>query len=209
MSDETNILVLFHSVTGATFRLAEGMAAGIDEVDGCRATLKRVPEIPGADVIFGGADMSAARAAFDHVPEAEISDLLAHDGLAIGTPTYFGTQSSALRFFLDQAGKYWMEGSLIGKPATAFTGGGSGAGSEAALQSLWATFAVFGLTIVPLGTRANFVTPADQVTGTTPFGAATIGGGGGERPNNAELTAAKIQGEALAKITAALQNAGR
>lgn len=206
MSDSTNILVLFHSVTGATFRLAEAMATGIDGVDGCRAHLRRVPEIVGAEVIFGGADMSAAGSAFADVPLAEINDLMIYDGLAIGTPTYFGAQSSALRFFFDQAGKYWMEGSLTGKPATAFTGGGSGAGSEAALQSLWATFAVFGMTIVPLGTRANFVTPADQVTGTTPFGAATIGGGDGERPNNAELAAAKIQGEALAKIAATLKN---
>ena len=201
-----NILVLFHSVTGATFRLAEAVAAGIDETEGCRAELRRVPEFPGADAIFGGNDMAAPRAQFAHVTEAEIADLVEYDALAVGSPVYFGTQCSALRFFFDQAGKYWMEGSLTGKPATAFTGAGSGAGREAALLSLWSTFAVFGLTIVPLGTRAQSVTPDDQICGTTPFGAATVSGGPGDRPSEAELAAAKIQGKALAELTHAVTN---
>lgn len=197
----TKILVLFHSVTGSTFRLAEAIAAGIEEVEGCTAHMARVPEIEGSSVIFGGNEMTETKGQFAHIPEAEISDLIEHDALAIGTPVYFGTQSSALRYFLDQAGKYWMEGALTGKPATAFAGAGSGAGREAALMSLWSTFAVFGLTIVPLGTRAQSKTPADQVTGTTPFGAATISGGEGDRPSEAELAAARIQGKALAGIT--------
>jgi|TARA_Y100000294_G_scaffold36873_1_gene32393 NAD(P)H dehydrogenase (quinone) len=197
----TRILVLFHSVTGSTYRLAEAIAEGIRSVEDCQANLRKVPEIDGSEAIFGGDDMAEARAEFDHVPLAEIADLIEHDGLAIGSPTYFGTQSSALRFFLDQAGKYWMEGSLTGKPATAFTAGGSGAGRETTLMSLWSTFAVFGLTIVPLGIRAQSVSPNDKVTGTTPFGAATISGGDGDRPSEAELAAARIQGRALAEIT--------
>ncbi len=201
----TTVLVLFHSVTGSTYRLAEAIAAGVDSVDGCAANLRRVPEIEGSSVIFGGNDMAESRAQFDHIPVAEIEDLIAHDGLAIGTPVYFGAQSSALRYFLDQAGKYWMEGALTGIPATAFAGAGSGAGREAALMSLWSTFAVFGLTIVPLGTRAQNETPSDQVTGTTPFGAATISGGEGERPSAAELAAARIQGQALAEISLKLK----
>lgn len=197
----TDILVLFHSVTGATYKMAQAIGEGVEEVDDCTAHLRRVPEIPGSAVIFGGNEMSEAKAVFADIPEAEITDLVAHDGIAIGTPVYFGSQSSALRFFMDQAGKYWMDGSLTGKPATAFAGGGSGAGWEAALQSLWSTFAVFGMTIVPLGTRAQAVTPMDQVNGTTPFGAATISGGDGDRPSEAELAAARIQGRALAEIT--------
>jgi len=197
----TNILVLFHSVTGATFKLAGAIAAGVTEEDGCTAVLKRVPEIEGADIIYGGKDMSAAKAPFQHVPEASVQDLLSHDALAIGSPVYFGNQSSAIRYFFDQAGKYWMEGSLTGKPVTAFAGGGSGAGREAALLSLWSTFAVFGMTIVPLGTRAQSVSPSEEVSGVTPFGAAVISGGPGDRPSEAEMAAARIQGRALAQVT--------
>lgn len=201
------ILVLFHSVTGATFRLAEAVAEGVDGVSGCEAILRRVPDIPGSDVIFGGNDMAATRQQFEHVELAKVEDLISHDGLAIGSPVYFGTQSSAVRYFMDQAGAYWIEDNLTGKPATAFTGSGSGAGREAALMSMWSTFGVFGMTIVPLGTRAQSVSPADQVWGTTPFGAATLSGGPGDRPSDAERAAARIQGQALAEITKALTSA--
>jgi len=196
----TNVLVLFHSVTGATFKLAEVLAEGVDQEAGCTAVLKRIPDIGGADVIFGGQDMSGPKSSFQHVPEATVKELLDHDALAIGTPVYFGNQSSAVRYFFDQAGKYWMEGSLTGKPVTAFAGGGSGAGREAALLSLWSTFAVFGMTIMPLGTRAQKVTPSEEVSGMTPFGAAVISGGPGDRPAGAELAAARIQGRSFAEI---------
>ena len=151
--------------------------------------------------------MAASKAAFDHIPLAVVDDFLAHNGLAIGSPVYFGNQSSALRYFFDQAGKYWMEGSLTGKPVTAFVGGGSGAGREAPLLSLWSTFAVFGMTIVPLGTRAQAVSPSNEISGATPFGAATISGADGARPSEAELAAARIQGHALADITQAIKMA--
>lgn len=200
----TDILVLFHSVTGATHRLAEAIAAGAGGIEGCTAQLRRIPDIPGSDVIFGGDDMAETRAAFEAVELATVGDLINHDALAVGTPVYFGSQSSAVRYFFDQAGKFWMEGRLTGKPATAFAGSGSGAGREAALMSLWSTFGVFGMTIVPLGTRAQSATPNAEVTGTTPFGAATLSGGPGDRPSEVELAAARIQGYALAEVARAI-----
>ena len=195
------VLVVFHSVTGATHKLAVALAAGVQTQDGCVAVLRRIPEITGSEVIFGGRDMSARAAAVQDIPEASVEDLLAYDAVAVGTPVYFGNQSSAVRYFFDRAGSYWMEGRLTGKPATAFAGGGSGAGREAALLSLWSTFAVFGMTILPLGMRAQQAAPADEITGTTPFGAAVISGGPGSRPSDAELQAARVQGQALAALT--------
>ena len=195
------VLVVFHSVTGATHKLAVALAAGVQMQDGCVAVLRRIPEITGSELIFGGQDMSARAAAVQDIPEASVEDLLTYDAVAVGTPVYFGNQSSAVRFFFDQAGSYWMEGRLTGKPATAFSGGGSGAGREAALLSLWSTFAVFGMTILPLGTRAQQAARADEITGTTPFGAAVVSAGPGSRPSDAELHAAQVQGQALAALT--------
>ena len=77
----TNVLVLFHSVTGATFKLAEVLAEGVDQEAGCTAVLKRIPDIGGADVIFGGQDMSGPKSSFQHVPEATVKELLDHDAL--------------------------------------------------------------------------------------------------------------------------------
>ena len=138
--------------------MAEAIAEGIEGVDGCRAGLRRVPDIAESKVIFGGQDMTEAGAPFAHVEIVEIGDLINYDGIAFGTPVYFGGQSSALRFFMDQAGTFWMEGSLAGKPATAFAGAGSGAGREAALLSLWSTFAVFGMTLsLPVQRRVRVI----------------------------------------------------
>ena len=52
----TSINILFHSVTGHTFRLAEAIAEGVPSLAGCEARLKRIPELPGlepTDVIGG------------------------------------------------------------------------------------------------------------------------------------------------------------
>ncbi len=196
-----NILVLFHSITGVTYRLAEAIGEGVNNVHGCSANLRRVPDILGWEEIYGGKDMAETRTVFEHTPIAEIEDLVNHDGIAIGTPLNYGNHSSALRFYFDRAGKYWMDGSLAGKPGTVFCGGGSGNGREAAMLTVWHMFASFGLTIMPMGPRAKPVTPKDEIFGSGNFGAASIGGGPGGRPSEAELAAARIQGEAFAELT--------
>lgn len=199
--DVADILVLFSSVTGVTYRLAEAMGEGIDSVEGCTANLRRVPDIEGWEEVYGGKDMAETCAAFAHIPEAQVDDLIIHDGIAVGTQLNYGNHSTALRFFFDRAGKYWMGGDLVGKPGTVFCGGGAGNGREAAMLSLWYMFASFGLTIMPLSMRAKPVTPKDEVFGATNFGAASIASGPGDRPSEAELAAARIQGEAFAELT--------
>ena len=123
---EPRILVLFHSTGGATWKMAQAVAAGAAET-GAAVTLKQVPEIAEAPTIQGP-DFAAKRAPFADVPVAEPSDLLDCDGLALGTPVHFGSMSGALRVFLDRTAKMWFDGALIGKPATVFTGAGSGGG---------------------------------------------------------------------------------
>lgn len=196
-----DILVLFHSVSGGTYRLARAVAEGIEAAGGCRAELKRVPDIDDGDSIFGGQVQERAPGLLD-LPIASPGDLEDFDGFAVGCPIYFGRLSSAMAYYWDHTGKQW--GDITGKTATAFVGGGSGAGSETAILSLWSIFAAHGLTIVPLGTRAQSASGAGDVTGAGSYGAASIGSGPGERPSAPELAAARIQGTALAEVTRAL-----
>ena len=196
-----DILVLFHSVSGGAFRLARAVAEGIETVDGCRAELRRVPDIDDGDSIFGGQVQERPPGLLD-LPTASPGDLENFDGFAVGCPIYFGRLSSAMAYFWDHTGKQW--GDITGKTATAFVAGGSGAGSETAILSLWSTFAAHGLTIVPLGIRAQSASGAGDVTGAGSYGAASIGSGPGERPSAPELAAARIQGAALAEVTRAL-----
>ncbi len=47
-----DILVIFHSVGGYTFRMAEAIAEGVCSLSGCEANLKQITEPPGADAIL-------------------------------------------------------------------------------------------------------------------------------------------------------------
>lgn len=196
------ILVLFHSTGGATWKMAQAVAQGASDA-GAAVTLKQVPEIAEAPSIQGP-DYNERRAAFADVLVAEPADLLACDGLALGTPVHFGSMSASLRVFLDQTGQMWFDGALIGKPATVFAGAGSGGGRESAILALWALLGTHGMTLVPLGLRAAEVLDQSAVHGGSPLGAGTITRGAGERPSPAELAMARIQGAALAETAAAL-----
>ncbi len=200
------ILVLFHSTGGATWKMAQAVAEGAAAARAA-VTLKQVPEIAEAPAIQGP-DYESKRAPFADVPVAEPADLAACDGLALGTPVHFGSMSAALRVFLDQTGKMWFDGALIGKPATVFAGAGSGGGRESAILSLWALLGSHGMTIVPLGLRAAEVMDLSTVHGGSPLGAGTVTRGPGDRPSREELAMARIQGAALAETAAALARGG-
>ena len=200
--NEPRILVLFHSTGGATWKMAQAVAEGAAGA-GAAVTLKQVPEIAEAPSIQGP-DFEAKRAAFADVPVAEPTDLLACDGLALGTPVHFGSMSGALRVFLDRTGQMWFDGALIGKPATVFTGAGSGGGRESAILALWSLLGSHGMTLVPLGLRSAAVMDQSAVHGGSPLGAGTITRGAGPRPSPAELEMARVQGAALAETAMAL-----
>ena len=199
------ILVLFHSASGATWKMAEAVAEGINDTSGCEADLQQVAEIAAAPAIYG-ADMAEKRAAFAHVQEANPAALDQYDGFAFGTPVHFGSMSAAMHSFLDQTGQAWMSGGLIGRPATVFTGAGSGAGRETAILAMWTILGVHGMVIVPPGLRAREVLDQSDVNGGSPLGAGTITAGAGARPSNAELAVARVQGQALAEVTFRLKN---
>lgn len=193
------ILVVFHSASGATWRMASALAEGVDATDGCEAVLQQAPEIEAAPAIYGS-DMSDKRAPFSNIPEADPASLDQYDGYAFGTPVHFGSMSAAMRTFLDQTGKAWMRGALVGRPATVFTGAGSGGGRETAILSMWAILGCHGMLIVPPGLRAREVLDQSIANGGSPLGAGTITAGDGARPSDAELAVARAQGQALGEV---------
>ncbi len=193
------VLIVFHSASGVTWRMAEAVAEGVDDVSGCTAILQQVAEIPAGPAIYG-ADMTEKRAPFAHVPEADPATLDQYDGFAFGTPVHFGSMSAAMHTFLDQTGQAWMTGGLIGRPATVFTGAGSGAGRETALLSMWSILGMHGMVIVPPGLRAREVLDQSSANGGSPLGAGTITAGEGDRPSGAELAVARMQGQALGEV---------
>ncbi|MER2553440.1 MAG: NAD(P)H-dependent oxidoreductase [Thauera sp.] len=99
MSAHKRLLIVYHTQSGNTGRLAEAVFAGARRVVETETVIKR---------------------AFD----AGTDDLLACHGLLLGTPENFGYMSGALKDFFDRT-YYPCEGKLTGLPYAVFVSAGN------------------------------------------------------------------------------------
>ncbi|MEO8935600.1 MAG: NAD(P)H:quinone oxidoreductase [Burkholderiaceae bacterium] len=170
-----DLLVLYYSRNGATRKLAEAIAQGIDATDGVGARLRTVPTVSTvAEAIESDIPASGP-------PYVELRDLDECAGLALGSPTRFGNMAASLKYFLDGTGAPWFSGALAGKPACVFTSTGSlHGGQESTLLSMMTPLLHHGMLIVGLPyTEADLMT---TTTGGTPYGASHVAGMDGQRP---------------------------
>jgi len=200
------IQIIFYSMYGHVYRMAEAIAEGAREVDGAEVSLYQVEElVPEEALVRSGAKQ--AREAFAHVPFATVPQLAEADALIFGTPTRFGNMSAQMRNFLDRTSSLWLQGALIGKVGSVFTSTASQhGGQETTLTSFHSTLFHLGMVIVgvPYGPDQRLVR-MDDITGGTPYGASTIAGADGSRwPSENELAIARYQGRHVTEIAAKL-----
>jgi NAD(P)H dehydrogenase (quinone) len=199
------IQVIFYSMYGHIYRMAEAVAEGARQVAGAEVSLYQVAElVPDAALERTGA--KAARQAFAHVPFAKPEQLPDADALIFGTPTRFGNMAAQMRNFLDQTGGLWVKGALIGKVGSVFASTGTQhGGQETTITSFHTTLLHLGMIIVGVPYSAAGLTNMNEITGGTPYGATTLAGSDGKRqPSENELTIARFQGRHVAEITARL-----
>jgi NAD(P)H:quinone oxidoreductase type IV len=199
------IKVVFYSMFGHIYKLAEAVAEGAREVEGAEVELLQVAELVPDDVLEkSGA--KKAREVFAHIPTAKPSDLEDADAIIFGTPTRFGNMCVQMRNFLDQTGGLWAQGALIGKVGSVFTSTGTQhGGQETTLTSFHITLLHHGMVIVGLPYSEARQMTLDEVTGGSPYGATTIAGTDGSRmPSENELAMARFQGRHVADIAARL-----
>jgi NAD(P)H dehydrogenase (quinone) len=199
------VQVIFYSMYGHIYKMAEAVAAGARQVEGVEVSVYQVPELVPPDVLErSGA--AAARKAFAHVPVAKPDQLADADALIFGTPTRFGNMCSQMRNFLDQTGGLWMKGSLVGKVGSTFTSTASQhGGQETTLTSFHTTLLHLGMVIAGVPYAEQRLVNMDEITGGTPYGASTLAGGDGKRqPSENELGIAQFQGRHVATLTRAL-----
>jgi NAD(P)H:quinone oxidoreductase type IV len=115
-----NVQVVFYSMYGHIYQMAEAVAAGAREVMGAEVTLLQVPELA-SDESLEKTGAKAARQAFAHIPIARPDQLAEADAIIFGTPTRFGNMCAQMRSFLDHTGALWAKGALIGKVGSVFT----------------------------------------------------------------------------------------
>ena len=200
------VQIVFYSMYGHIYKLAEAVAAGAREVEGVEVSLYQVPELVPEEVL-ARSGATAARAAFAHVPLAKPEQLAEADAIIFGTPTRFGNMCAQMRNFLDQTGPLWMKGSLIGKVGSVFTSTASQhGGQETTITSFHSTLLHHGMIIVGVPYSEQRLVNMSEITGGTPYGASTLAGGDGSRqPSENELAIARFQGRHVARIARKLK----
>ena len=203
----TNIQIVFYSMYGHIYTMAEAMAEGVRSIEGCRVELLQVPELMPEEVLekYGA---KAARAAFAHVSTATVEKLAAADAIIFGTPTRFGNMCAQMRNFLDQTGGLWMKGALVGKVGSVFASTGTQhGGQETTITSFHSTLLHHGMIVVGVPYAEARLTNMTEITGGTPYGATTLAGADGSRqPSENELAIARYQGAHVARIAAKLKS---
>jgi multimeric flavodoxin WrbA len=107
----TRILVVYHSQTGRTERMARAVADGAKAVEQAEVILKKAGE-------------------------ATLEDLLACDGLAIGTPETFGYMAGMVKDFFDRTYE-GAQGRVFRKPYVSFVSAGNdGSGALRAIERI-------------------------------------------------------------------------
>jgi NAD(P)H dehydrogenase (quinone) len=199
------VQVVFYSMYGHIYRMAEAIVAGAREVADTEVSLHQVAELT-PDEVLEKSGAKAARAAFAHVPLATVEQLAQADAIIFGTPTRFGNMCAQMRNFLDQTGGLWMSGGLIGKVGSVFTSTASQhGGQETTITSFHSTLLHQGMVIVGVPYSEPGLLNMDEISGGSPYGASTLTKGDGSRqPSDNELAIARFQGRHVAQIAGKL-----
>jgi len=191
------ILVLYYSMYGHVETMSGAVAEGARSVEGTEVAVKRVPELVPEEVA------RKAGAKLDQpAPIATVNELPNYDAIIFGSPTRFGNMCAQMRNFLDQTGRLWLSGALVGKVASVFTSTGTQhGGQETTITSFHSTLLHQGMIIVGVPYTCQELVNMNEITGGSPYGAGTLAGGDGSRqPSENELKIANFQGRHVAEI---------
>ncbi len=193
------ILVLYYSRQGATRKLAELIAQGVESVAGCEARLRTVPAVSTVT------EATEPDIPPEGAPYVELRDLEECAALALGSPTRFGNMAAPLKYFWDGTSSQWLSGTLAGKPACVFTSTGSlHGGQETTLLSMMLPLLHHGMLLMGVPyTHPELMTTS---SGGTPYGASHWSGAGGTQPISADTRALTVAlGRRLAETASRLR----
>jgi len=197
----TNIQVIFYSMYGHIYKLAEAVVTGVKQVSDVNVTLYRVAELVPEKVLAASGALEAQRQ-FQHIPIATTPQLKEADAIIFGSPTRFGNMCAQMRNFLDQTGDVWLKGELIGKIGSVFSSTATQhGGQETTITSFHTTLLHHGMIIVGVPYSQTGLLEMKEITGGTPYGATTLAGPDGSRqPSANELKLAQYQGKHVAEL---------
>lgn len=190
--NKAKILVLIHSDNGGTYELAKEIESGIEKDHTAEAVIKLVKP--------------SENPKLKNLPVVAVNELSSYDGIAFGSPVYFGNISTGMSEFLSKTVDLWTKHALEGMPATVFMSAGSGAGKELALQSFWNSLAVHGMILVSNGIRGTENIDKNIPQGNSVLGITSMASlKDVERPTKSERYLAALQGQNFASVANALK----
>lgn len=191
-NNKAKVLVLIHSDNGGTYELAKQISKGIESNNNVQSIIKQVK--------------SSDNPNLKDIPVASVDELNSYDGIAFGSPVYFGNISTGMSEFLSKTVHLWTNHALEGMPATVFMSAGSGAGNELAVQAFWNSLSVHGMVLVSNGIRGVEKIDKNIPQGNTVLGATSLASVKNvERPSLGEKEIAFEQGKNFAKVVLALK----
>jgi NAD(P)H dehydrogenase (quinone) len=126
------VLIMYHSKTGHTKRLAEEIAKGVAEVEGVACVAKSATDVTK-------------------------DDFVAADGVIAGSPVYFGTMAAELKEAFEKC--IGVRKKMEGKIGAAFaTSGDPSGGKETTLMSIIQAFLIYGMIVIgdPLDATGHY-----------------------------------------------------
>ena len=126
------VLIMYHSRSGNTKKLAAEIAKGVEEVEGVECVLKSVSEV-------------------------SKDDFLSSDGIIAGSPVYFGSMAAEVKEVFDRfVGIRSKMGDKIG--AAFATGADASGGKETTIISIIQALLIYGMIIVgdPLDATGHY-----------------------------------------------------
>jgi NAD(P)H dehydrogenase (quinone) len=169
MNNSPYILVLYYSRHGATQKMAQLIARGIEKSQHMEARLRTVPSVS------SNVEASEPEVPNDGAIYCTEDDMRHCSGLVLGSPTRFGNMAGPLKVFIDTTGALWASGSMIDKPFGVFTSTSSmHGGQESTLLSMALPMIHHGMLYV--GIPYSEAALNSTASGGTPYGASHVAG---------------------------------
>lgn len=197
----SRILVLYYSRFGATAKMAELIAEGVESVSDCEAIVRTVPSVSPDN---SSSEPSQPEQGPIYCSETDFKDC---DGIILGSPTRFGNMAAPLKYFIDGTGAAWMQGSLVNKPAACFTSSSSmHGGQESTLLTMALPLLHHGMLFC--GIPFTETDLSETTSGGTPYGASHVAGGKSDNPiSDTEARLCKALGKRVAAVAMAVKAA--
>lgn len=201
---KTKIMVLYYSMFGNTYRMAQSIVSGVEK-EGGTPLLRTVPELLPDGIVEGDERIKKAKDLQKGVSVVKTEELEDIDGIIVGSPTRFGNMCSQLRNFFDGTGQLWMKGSLVDKPAGFFCCTATiHGGQETTLISMMFTLIHHGALIV--GVPYSVKELIESKSGGTPYGpTAVVGTDASSPPAVMDLKIAEELGKRVTLIARKLK----